>query len=266
MSYQPIVAGAGLVGWRFLQATYDNQFKAFTESASLQRDVDYFRENLAKIETAEQLVADRRLLTVALGAFGLQDDINNKYFIQKILEDGTSADDALANRLTDDRYKDLSEAFGFGPLQLQRTGLNYFAEEVIAKYEAQSFEIAVGNQDDAMRIALYGERTLQEMATEEKGETALWYNILGEPPLRELFETGLGLPSGIGSVDLDRQLTYFKEKALRMFGDDSVTQFADPEKREKLMTAYMARVQVEQYSAGFSSASAALQLLQASAR
>ena len=49
MTYQPIVAGSGLVGWRFLQATYDNQFKAFTQSASVQRDVDYFRENLAKM-------------------------------------------------------------------------------------------------------------------------------------------------------------------------------------------------------------------------
>ena len=265
MTYQPIVAGSGLVGWRFLQATYDNQFKAFTQSASVQRDVDYFRENLAKIDTAEQLVADRRLLSVALGAFGLQDDINNKYFIQKILEDGTSADDALANRLADDRYKDFSDAFGFGPQQVQRTKLSYFAEEVVAKFEAQSFEVAVGNQDDSMRIALYGERTLETMAAEDKSDRALWYNILGEPPLRELFETGLGLPSGISSVDLDRQLEYFQDKALRMFGDDSIAQFTDPEKREKLVTAYMARVQINQNAGSYSSASAALQLLQASA-
>ena len=262
MTYQPIVAGTGLQGWRFLQATYDNQFKAFTQSAELQRDVDYFRENLAKITTAEELVADRRLLSVALGAYGLQDDINNHAFIQKILEDGTTADDALANRLADDRYKDFSAAFGFGPQEVQRTKLNYFAEEIIVRFEAQSFEVAVGEQDDTMRIALYGARTLEEMAVEDKSENALWYNVMGESPLRKLFETALGLPSGIGSVDLDRQLGIFKDKALRMFGDDSIAQFSDPEKREKLVTAYMARVQINQNAALFSPAAAALQLLQ----
>lgn len=264
MTYQPIVAGTGLTGWRFLQATYDKQFEAFTKSASLQRDVDYFRENLAKIDTAEQLVADRRLLSVALGAFGLQDDINNKYFVQKILEDGTTANDALANRLADDRYKDLSAAFGFGPQEVQRNKLNYFAEDIIARYEAQSFEVAVGQQDDTMRIALYGSRTLEEMAVEDKSENVLWFNVMGEGPLRTLFETALGLPSGIGSVDLERQLGIFKDKALRMFGDDSIAQFSDPEKREKLVTAYMARVQINQNTASFSPAAAALQLLQQS--
>ena len=127
-------------------------------------------------------------------------------------------------------------------------------------------QIAVGNTDDTMRIALYGERVLQDMALEDKSENALWFNIMGEPPLRKLFETALGLPKGIGTVDLDRQLVYFKDKALRMFGDDSVAQFADPEKREKLVTAYMARVQIEQNAAAFSSGAAALQLLQATQR
>lgn len=264
MTYQPVVVGTGLVGWQFLQATYNNQFESFKASLTVQRDVEYFRENLKTVDTAEQLVSDRRLMTVALGAFGLQDDINNRYFIQKILEDGTAADDALANRLADDRYAELSDAFGFGPQQIQRTKLSYFAEEVIALYETQSFEIAVGQNDDSMRVALYGERTLETMAAEEKTDRVLWFNIMGEPPMRELFEKALGLPSDISSVDIERQLEYFQDRALRMFGDDSIAQFSDPDKREKLVTAYMARVQVDAFASTFNPAATALQLLQAS--
>ncbi len=264
MSYQPVVVGSGLVGWQFLQATYDTQFEAFTKSAELQRDEVYFRENIGAIDTAEELVADRRLLSVALGAFGLEGDINNKYFIQKILEDGTSADDALANRLADDRYKDLSDAFGFGPTEVQRNKLSDFSDNILSLYEAQSFEVAVGQQDDTMRIALYGDRKLEDMAAEDSSTDTQWFNVMGETPLRKLFETALGLPSGIGSVDIDRQLEIFKDKALRMFGDDSISQFSDPEKREELVTAYMARVQINQYSSSTSSAATALQLLQAS--
>ena len=86
MSYQPVIPSAGLAGWNFLQRTYDAQFKAFNASAQLQRDTDYFREKVGEIQSAEDLVKDRRLLSVALGAFGLQDDIDNRYFIQKILQ------------------------------------------------------------------------------------------------------------------------------------------------------------------------------------
>ena len=120
--FQPVIPIGGLGGWRFLQQTYDNQFKAFTQSTQLQRGSDYFRENIGKVETAEDLVGDRRLLTVALGAFGLQDDINSQFFIRKILEEGTANEDALANRFSDPRYKEMSQAFGFGPGEFLKVG------------------------------------------------------------------------------------------------------------------------------------------------
>ena len=80
----------------------------------MMRDTDYFAAKIGEIDSAEQLVSDRRLLSVALGAFGLHADIDNKYFIRKVLEDGVLKEDALANRLTDERYKSLTKAFGFG--------------------------------------------------------------------------------------------------------------------------------------------------------
>ena len=51
-----------------------------------------------RIASAEALVKDRRLLTVALGAFGLDGEIDKKFFIRKVLEGGTEASDSLANR------------------------------------------------------------------------------------------------------------------------------------------------------------------------
>lgn len=252
------------MGWQFLQATYDSQFEAFTQSTEIQREQEYFRENIADIDTAEDLVADRRLLLVALTAFGLEDDIDNKYFVQKVLEDGTSADDALANRLADDRYSEFSDAFGFGPAQIQRNKLSYFPDDILSQYQSQSFEVAVGEQDDTMRIALYGERKLVDLAAEDVSTDTQWYTIMGDSALRELFENALGLPSGISSVDVEKQLEIFKDKAVRMFGDDSVTQFTDPDKRDELVTAYTARIQIEQNASAYSSAATALQLLQAS--
>jgi hypothetical protein len=60
-------------------------------------------------------VGDRRLLEVALGAFGLDDDIRNRFFIRKVLEEGTTSPSRrFANRLSDKRYLALAETFGFG--------------------------------------------------------------------------------------------------------------------------------------------------------
>ena len=58
MTYQPVIAGAGLVGWRFLQRTYDAQFDAFTKSPRIQRDSDYFLENIGSVTSARELVSD----------------------------------------------------------------------------------------------------------------------------------------------------------------------------------------------------------------
>ena len=113
MSFQPILPGTGLVGWKLLSRTMETQQAALNRSAEISRDTAYFAANIAKVDTAEQLVGDRRLLRVALGAYGLQEDIDNRYFIQKILADGTLAPDALANKMADDRYTQFAEAFGF---------------------------------------------------------------------------------------------------------------------------------------------------------
>ncbi len=144
MNFTPVIPGAGLVGWQFLQRTYDAQLESFSASALLQRDIAYFEDNISSITSAEDLVADRQLLNVALGAFGLQEDLPNKYFIQRILGDGTSDDGALANRLADTRYRNLSDAFGLGPGGTPKTGFADEMQKVVADFKLQQFEQAVG--------------------------------------------------------------------------------------------------------------------------
>ena len=96
MTYQPVLPLSGYAGWALLNRTIAVQTAAFNKSPEITRDTDYFAANISKVTTAEDLVKDRRLLRVALGAFGLDDDINNKAFIQKVLSDGSLNADALA--------------------------------------------------------------------------------------------------------------------------------------------------------------------------
>ncbi len=262
MSFAPVVPTGGLVGWQFLQRTYDTQIEAFSSSAKLQRDAAYFKENISGVTSAEDLVADRRLLEVALGAFGLQEDLPNKYFVQRILSDGTSDNSALAIRLADDRYRQFSDAFGFGPGETPRTLDPALMDDVVAKFQVQQFEQAVGEQDDTMRIALFGERELARMATNGQSADTRWFSVMGQPPLRKLFETALGLPASFGQVDIDKQLEVFKDRAQSVLGSDEIAQFSNPQALNKLITIYQARNQINEFSSLGSPAATALILLQ----
>ncbi|NUH66789.1 DUF1217 domain-containing protein [Sulfitobacter sp. S0837] len=260
--YQPVIPMSGLAGWRFLQRTYDTQFETFNKSTELKRDTDYFRENIGSISTAEDLVSDRRLMAVTLGAFGLQDDIDNRFFIRKMLEEGTTSDDALANRFTDPRYKEMSEAFGFGPGEFLKIGEAGFVDAIVARFEANSFEVAAGEQDDSMRIALYAQREVSELASADMSNDAKWFTLMGDPPMRALFEKALNLPSSIGQIDVDQQLGVFQERAQSVFGTDQIADFSDPNLVEDLITKYVVRNQISAFASGMSGQSIALTLLQ----
>ncbi|SDC73331.1 DUF1217 domain-containing protein [Ruegeria marina] len=261
MSFQPVLVANGIAGWRFLQRTYDSQLHNFSNSTTRNRETSYFMEKIGTVKTAEDLVSDRRLLQVALGAFGLQDDVNNIYFVRKILEDGTASPDALANKLSDKRYREFSKAFGLGPGEIRTTGLVTFMEDIVARHEAAGFEEAIGTQDESMRIALYARHELKALAQDRSGENAKWFSLMGTPPLRQMMETALGLPSGLGRIDIDKQLEIFKDKLQALTGSANVSQFTDPDMVEKVTVAYLARAQISSQFPGTSAAQNALTLL-----
>ncbi|MFQ1700433.1 DUF1217 domain-containing protein [Loktanella agnita] len=261
MSFQPVVPVSGYLGWRFLERTLDTQQEAFNESAPVTRETDYFRDNIANIRSVEDLVNDRRLLSVALGAFGLDDDINNKFFIQRILADGTTSDDALSSRLADPRYADFSRAFGFGDSAIPNTVFANFADDIIDRYETKAFETAVGEQDNDLRLALNVRDGLSDIFGRASTSAGQWFSVMGNAPLRSVFQTALGLPDSISNIDLDQQLEVFQERSRSVFGTDNLTDFSDPESEEKLIRLFLIRSEAAQFNAA-NGGSIALTLLQ----
>ncbi|PTW47669.1 MULTISPECIES: DUF1217 domain-containing protein [Rhodovulum] len=452
MSFQPVLPLTGYAGWRFLERTMERQQEAFNKSQTTQKELDYFAKNIGKVTSADDLVSDYRLLKVALGAFGLQDDIGNRYFIKKVLTEGIDDDKSLANKLSDKSYYNFAKAFSFvsadasavatekdfaNDLSLKIEGAGYLAvmtpsgevaytrnaslqrdadgrivtaegytvassrdvgllpvaaaetetgeetdtdtdeeetafsgitipdfvetvtvndkgevyghfegggqglllgrliltnfsdekaeealavlgaeeadavedvdappvdretayfvvtegsgypisgpaledgfgsfkrgeaveaqevfdtEMITAAFLTRSFELAVGEQDEGMRLALNIDRELVTLAADDISEDAKWFSIMGSGPMRSVFDTAFGLPNSFASLDLDRQLDVYKAKAKAMFGDTSVSQFSGDEMREKLIKMYMIRSDADT-GAGFSSGQIALRLL-----
>jgi hypothetical protein len=261
MTFSPAIIGTGYAGWTSLKRSQTVQAAALAKSPKIRLDEDYFRAKIGAVTTADDLVNDRRLLKVALTAFGLEADLNSKAFIRKVLTDGTLKTDALANKLTDKQYLKFSGAFGFGDFSIPRTKLSDFADKTLALYRTRVFEAAVGDTNTDFRLALNAEREIAALAKKTNSEDSKWFTIMGNTPMRTVMQTALGLPTSVASLDLDRQLGIFKERAASVFGDATVAQFTNPEKVEKLVKTYLLRSEIASYSAQNSRSSAVLTLL-----
>ena len=261
MSFQPVLPLSGFAGWSFLKKTMARQQVALQTVPAQDRDEAYFRDKIGKVKTAEQLVNDKRLLRISLAAFGLEADVNSKAFIQKILEGGTLKEGSLANKLADKQYQKLSAAFGFGDFKVPRTAISTFPDEILTQFRTRSFETAVGNQNNAYRLAMNAEREIPALAAKSTSETSKWYSILGNAPLREVMQTAFGLPKSFAAIDLDQQVTVLKDKTKAAFGSSAISQFSDPAKMEALVRRFLFRSEIQDLGTGSSPAAIALTLL-----
>lgn len=259
MSFTPVVPVSGYAGWTFLQRTMDKQKEAFDSSATMRREEAYFREKIGNVRTAEDLVSDRRLLKVALGAFGLDGDINNKFFIRKVLEDGTTEKSALANRLSDKTYRALSEAFGLDA-KVPETTKAGFADKILSRYSDKQFETAVGEQDSSMRLVMNAQRELTDLAKKDSSDLTKWYTVLGSEPLRQVMQTAFNLPKAFATIDLDQQVRQIRDKFDGMMGTESLSTLSDPKQMDKLLKRFLTMSQITENARTVTSP--ALQILQ----
>lgn len=259
--YQATLPLGGYSGYLLLQRTLPQQQQAFADSAITTRELDYFRENISKVTSASELVGDFTLLKVALGAFGLQDDLPNKSFIRKVLDEGATEPQALASRLSDKRYARLSAAFGFDR-EVPNTGTVGFVDAIARAYVTKQFEVVVGEQREELRLAMAVPEGIATALSAGTGTDTQWYAVMGQAPLRKVFESAFGLPTAFGAIDIDRQLAMLKQKAKALFGDESVRQFADPERLAALTRRFLLQTELDGTAGGTTASSPALAILQ----
>ncbi|SES73037.1 DUF1217 domain-containing protein [Oceanicella actignis] len=253
MTFQPAIPLSGFAGWRLLQRTEAAQREAFNADPQIQRDIAYFRAHAAEAKTAEDLVNDRRLLKVALGAYGLDEDIDKKAFIRKVLEEGTLDPESFANRLVDSRYRDLARDFGYGDFAA-RTSLSTFVEKVISRYQERQFEAAVGDVDNDMRLAMNFRREIGDVVSGDKSASTKWFAILGNTPLREVVTAALGLPNSFGSIDVDKQVEMLERKSSEILKIDDPSGLADPEVMENVIKRFFIKQSIENGSTTYNPA------------
>ncbi len=174
MPFAPVVPFGGLAGWQVLERTLGRQQEQFNKSPDLQREIDYFKENIGNVTSTAEFVGDRRLLAVALGAFGLSGEINKQAFVRKVLDEGTVDPQSFANRLGNTDYLEFAKTFSFGNEGGFVPTTNRINDIADKSLELQ-FEEAVGETDPSMRLALNFKREMTELASRDISENAGWF-------------------------------------------------------------------------------------------
>jgi len=248
MTILPFTGGGGLAGWSLLSRTGDRQRQMVAQEGQIRQASQHYRDRIASVGSADDLLSDYKLLKLSLGAFGLEADVGNKAFIRKILESDLDDDKSLANRLADKSYRKLAEAFGFGAGK-QRPQEKGFADRIVSQFVEREFEARVGESDGNLRLALSARRELAELSATPSSNDTKWFEILGNTRLRKVFEGAFGFSSSYAKMPIDRQHAEFKAAARRVMGTDSVAAFSDKAQVEKLVRTFLARSAVRLDSA-----------------
>ncbi|MCR8550507.1 DUF1217 domain-containing protein [Salipiger sp. P9] len=234
-----------LVALKLVDATEDKEQALLREEPEHARAIDYFLENISDVESVDDLMGDYQLYSFVMKAYDLEDQIFGKAMMEKILKSNIEEPDALINRLTDPRFKELYNAMGFGTDGEGNinTALNSWRNRVVAKYVDTQYVNDKTDENEALGTVLEFRRKAAEIESP--------FDILKDTEMSEFFRTILGLPAEMAALDIDRQAAMLTDRI-------DLATLKDPEEVEKLVRKYVA---ISDANTDFSSTNGAVQLL-----
>jgi len=214
-----------LAQYQLVTTNLDRSLKTVASDPIVEREAEYYKENIRGIESVDDFMADDRIYRFALKALGLEEMTYAKAFIRKVLEEGTRDKDAFANKLVDERYKTLAETFNFADFGAAATAREKAQQGVIDKFMRQTLEETEGSKNEGVRLALYFTRKAPGITNA--------FEILADRALTETVYTALGLGNEFAATDIDKQAAFIEERV-------DFEDFQDPEKLDKFLQRFSA--------------------------
>ena len=211
------------VSYRLLAADMTRSLERVASAPQAQRETAYYLENIEKVKSIDDFMADDRLYRYAMKAFGLSDMTYAKAFMRKALEEGIEESRSFANSLSDSRYREFVETFNFVRHGEGTTIFGRTQQGTVDRYNRQNLEEDAGAQNEGVRLALYFQR---KAATIENP-----LEILADPALLKVVQTALRIPVETGMQDIDRQAALIASKL-------DIADLQDPERVEEILTRF----------------------------
>lgn len=219
---------------RFLD---DNERTAAREAATKKAEV--YQERIQSIDTVKELLADRDVIDVVIGAYGLDPEDVTDDFLKQVFASDLSDPKSFVNQQPDSRWTELVASFNFdanGNLTRETIGtVQQRGEtlETVNKYLRQTLEETEGASNEAVRLALYFERTAPNITDA--------YGLIADDALMAVFRTTFGFSDEFSNMDVDQQA--------RIINDNlDLADLQDLTKLERFLQRYTAMYDTENAS------------------
>jgi hypothetical protein len=156
---------------------------------------EYYAANIGKVTSIQDFVGNYRLLSYALDAYGLGDQVNSTALVKQVLEGGVSNPKSLANTLSNPNWAKFAAAFNFAADGASSISTASAIKTTTSAYVEQQLETDEGEQDPGVQLALYFQRVAP---TESSG-----IQIMGDENLLDVVQTIFGLPPETTGTNID---------------------------------------------------------------
>jgi hypothetical protein len=211
--------------YRMITRDIDRSLAATASQQSVATATEYYRSHIGDVKSIDDFVKDTRLYNYAMKAFGLEDMAYAKALMRKVLTEGVSDSKSFANKLSDDRFVQLATAFNFAELGEATTQTAAVQQTVVDRYTRQTLETNAGQDNEAVRLALYFQR--------EAPTVKSVYGLLADTALWTVIQTAFGFPDSMASADIELQAKAVSQKV-------DIADLSDPTKLEQLITRFAA--------------------------
>ena len=195
---------------------------------------NYYLANIGKAKTVAQFVNNYQLFSYAMKAFGLSDMTYAKGLMTKVLNGGVTSSSALANTLSDPRYKAFATAFDFAANGATTTTSTAATTGTTAKYVEQTLEDNQAKTNPGVSNALYFSRHASSVTS--------IYGLLADSTMLSVVETAYGISTTLGQSDIDTQAAVLTKVV-------PITDLQDETKVAKIVSRYTAQYDVSTSSA-----------------
>ena len=203
----------------------DRSLAATASEQSVATATDYYKAHIGEVKSIDDFMKDTRLYNYATKAFGLEDMAYAKAFMRKVLTEGVSDSQSFANKLSDSRFVDFATAFNFAELGDQATQTTAVQQTVVDRYTRQTLETNVGQDNEAVQLALYFQR--------EAPNVKSVYGLLADTALWTVVKTIFGFPDSMANADIELQAKAVSQQI-------DVADLSDPAKLDKLISRFAA--------------------------
>ena len=203
---------------------WDQHLENYQDQPSVQRSVDKFLERLGEVEEPEDIIDDYELRTFLLQSYNIDESLHQSVgLLKRVLLDDLEAEDAMVYQMEDPRFLKMAT-----DLRLD-VGLDVIKSvdgqtAIIQNYHTIGLEMDLGDQNIAIREALYFRRTA--------GETENAFQILGDNAMRAVVFGAFNIPQEVSYQDVEKQAALVEKHV-------DIERMSDPEYVEELVDRFL---------------------------